>query len=347
MKKKIISIFSGIDALGLGFREHFDIILAVEKEKKACETLIANKDKFHPNLEVLNEDILSISNKKIAEYQGVTGIIGGPPCQPFSSARGEFDPNNDKIKCLFEFARWVNIIQPKFFMFENVKGLISKDKIAIFELFLEQVKSYGYKVEYKVLNSHDYGNAQSRERIVIVGFQKDLKIDYRFPEHVSNNERKYVRDILDDKNFNSQCEPIRERIFELLPYIPEGGNWRSLKTDELLEKALGVNFKKRGGGMTGVCRRLHRDKPCPTLVTSPVFNTTLLAHPLENRALSVTEYKRGQGIPDDYKIVGSIKQQYKFIGNAVPVEMSHAIAKSIHESMLKYEHINRRDLKSF
>ena len=101
-KEKIVSIFSGIDCLGLGFKDYFDVILSVEKDKKACETLSLNKDKYHKNLEVLNTDILEMTDEEILKYKGVSGVIGGPPCQAFSSARGSFNPNDDRIKCIFE-----------------------------------------------------------------------------------------------------------------------------------------------------------------------------------------------------------------------------------------------------
>lgn len=328
MKRRVVSIFSGIDCLGLGVRDNFDVVLAVEVEKKACETLELNKDKFHPNLKVLNQDVCDVPDCIIKEFVGVNGIIGGPPCKPFSTARGTFDPNNDKIKLIYEYLRWVKIIKPEFFLFENVEGLLNKEKFPIFESFLEEAKSIGYRVEFKLLNAHDYGSAQNRKRVIVVGFRDDLNIEFKYPEPVEN--KKYVRDILDSDTTGEYVE-ARDRIKELMPYVPEGGYWKHLKTPELLQKALGVNYEKRSGGMTGICRRLHRDKPCPTLVTSPVYNTTLLYHPIEDRPLSITEYKRGQGIPDSYELVGTLSEQYEFVGNGVPVEMAHEISKAISE----------------
>lgn len=341
MKRRVVSIFSGIDCLGLGFREDFDVVLAVEKEKKACETLVANKEVFHPNLEVWNRDILEVSDSEIEQLKGMDGIVGGPPCQAFSVAKGGFDPEDERIKLIFEYLRWVKIIQPKFFLFENVEGLLQKDKLAIFESFLETAKDLGYKVEYKILNCHDYGSAQKRKRVIAVGFKDNLNVNFAFPKAVEN--KKYVRDIL-DCDVTGEYVEARDRIKEIMPHVPEGGYWKHLKTDELLEKALGVNYKKRAGGMTGVCRRLHRDKPCPTLVTSPVQNTTLLYHPIEDRPLSITEYKRGQGIPQTYNIVGNLRDQYKFIGNGVPVEMAYELSKSISKALDDIESKTDRDI---
>lgn len=338
MKRRVVSIFSGIDCIGMGFREDFDVVLAVEKEAKACATLTANKSNFHPNLEVWNRDICSVKDSEIEQFRDVDGIIGGPPCQAFSTARGTFDPNDERIYLIFEYLRWVKIINPKFFVFENVEGLLFKERISIFEKFIEEASKLGYTINYKLVNSHDYGSAQQRKRVIAVGFRNDLDLKFEFPQPVQN--KKYVRDILDNGNTGEYVE-ARARIREIMPHVPEGGCWKDLKTEDLLEKALGVNYKKRGGGMTGVCRRLHRDRPCPTLLTSPVENTTLLYHPTEDRPLSITEYKRGQGIPESYNIVGTLREQYKFIGNGVPVEMSYEIARAISRTLdTRYDSFN-------
>lgn len=342
MKKKIVSIFSGIDCLGLGFREFFDTVLAVEEEKYACETLVANKEKFHPNMEVLNADIFTIPDSKIEEYKGVTGLIGGPPCQAFSRAKGSYDPDDIRIKGIPEYIRWVRIIDPKFFMFENVKAITDKDKKDKFDFLINELKSLGYSINYSVLNSHNYGNAQNRERMIIVGFKSDLDIDFKFPKPTT--ERKYLRDILDEPGKATDFSKLGPKFEKLMPYVPEGGNWRDLPTEELIKLALGSNYNNRKGGMTGVCRRLHRDKPCPTITTSPNQNTTLMVHPFEDRFLSVEECRRGQGIPDDYQIIGPRGKRYKFIGNGVPVEMANAIAKSIHDSIFEYEYKNKEEL---
>lgn len=336
MKRKVVSIFSGIDCMGLGIRKNFDVVVAVEIEKRACETLIANKDLFHPNLKVFNRDVCSFSDKEIIEFRGVDGIIGGPPCQSFSSARGAFDINDERNNLIFEYLRWVGLIKPKFFLFENVEGLVQASKNELFGCFLNEARGLKYKTYYKVLDSHDYGNAQKRRRVIVVGIREDLNIDFEFPRPVEN--KKFVRDILDTDTIGEYVE-ASERIRELMPHVPEGGYWKDLKTEELLRKALGSSYNNRSGGMTGTCRRLHRDKPCPTLVTSPARNMTLLYHPLENRPLSITEYKRAQGIPENYKIIGTLSQQYKFVGNGVPVEISYEVSKAILNALEKNKDI--------
>lgn len=338
MKRKVVSIFSGIDCLGLGVREKFDVVLAVEKEKQACNTLIANKDKYHPNLEVWNRDITSVTKEEIETFEGVSGIIGGPPCQGFSTAKGKFDPDDERLRYIFDYLDWVEVIKPKFFLFENVKGILQPASIPLFEKFLKKADQIGYDVTYKLIDCHDYGSAQQRKRVFAVGLRKDLNTHFSFPAPV--DQKKFVRDILDKDKVGEYVE-ARPRIKELMPLIPEGGCWRHLKEEKHLIQALGVNYAKREGGMTGKYRRLHRDKPCPTLTTDPVQNNTLLYHPLEDRPLSVTEYKRGQGIPEDYIIKGTVRQQYEYIGNGVPVEAARELAKAISNTLDTLESDNR------
>ncbi len=333
MRKEIISIFSGIDCLGLGFENNFDIILAVEKEKKACATLNANKDKFHPKMNVINKDISEITDDEILKYKDTFGIIGGPPCQPFSTARGEFDPNHKDIKYLWVYVNWIKIIHPIFFVFENVKGFLQKDKLPIFEYFIEQLELLDYDINYKILNSYDYGNVQKRERLIVVGFKKELNVEYEFPKPLGI--KKLVKDILVEDEEIGPCAEYEPKRMEIVPHIPEGGNWRSLKDEELKKKALLGNYTKREGGMTGVYRRLDRNSHCLTLTTSPKQRNTMRIHPTEDRPLSVKEYKRAFGVPEDYKLVASTCQSYKYLGNGVPVEMATCISQSVYDALEK------------
>lgn len=336
--KKVVSIFSGIDCLGLGFRKEFDIVLAVEQMEKACQTLNLNKAEFHPNMEVVNKNIFSIDDEFIKGFQGVDGLIGGPPCQPFSSAKNQFDPNDERISGLSEYIRWVKLIKPKFFMFENTDGLTTKNKKYLLDDFIQQLKDLKYNVYWEVLNSHDYGSVQKRKRVIVVGFREDSspKTPYKFPEPVPSSKRRYVKDVIFLGEEVGECLSYSEERKFIVSHIPEGGNWKSIKDPELLKRAMGANAnpEKQAGGMTGAYRRLSMEDgyACPTITTNPCQRNTMCTHPKEDRPLSVKEYKRIQGIPDNYQLVGSINDKYKFIGNGVPVEMATAIA----ESILKY-----------
>lgn len=330
--EKIVSIFSGIDILGQGFIKQYELALAVELDKTAANILKINKEKYHPNLTIWNRDIYSIKDEEIAQWKGVSGLIGGPPCQPFSPGKHGFDPSDERIKGLIYYLRWTRIIQPEFFIFENTFGLLQGDKKIIFNYFKEEAEKLGYIVNFKILNAHDYGNAQERKRLIVVGVHKTANWTFNFPSPVADNQKKYVRDILRDEPLGD-CVFFSEERASIMKYIPEGGNWKSLPTDELKIKAMGEkNFYRPEGGMTGAYRRLHRDKPCPTIMTSPAQRNTLLTHPIENRPLSVAECARGMGIPDDYQLEGALSNKYKVIGNAVPLELSQAIAQAIADS---------------
>lgn len=333
--KKVVSIFSGIDCLGLGFREDFDIVLAVEQMEKACQTLNANKPKFHPNMKVVNKNIFKIPDEFIKGFEGVDGLIGGPPCQPYSSAKNQFDPNDERIAGLSEYTRWVKLIKPKFFMFENTDGLMTKNKRYLLDDFLEKLSNLGYKVHFDVLNSHDYGSVQKRKRVIVIGFREDLdlKDNYSFPKPIHDSLKRYVKDIINLEEETGECLSYSEERKFIVSHIPEGGNWKSIKDQELLRRAMGANAnpENQAGGMTGAYRRLSMkdDYACPTITTNPCQRNTMCIHPKEDRPLSVKEYKRAQGIPEDYNIVGSVSDKYKFIGNGVPVEMARAISNSI------------------
>lgn len=329
--KKIISIFSGIDCLSLGFSQYFDVVLAVEREKNACATLNFNKSTFHKNLEVIHNDIFQIPDDFILKYKGICGLIGGPPCQPFSPAKSIFDPTDSRILCLTEYIRWVTLLRPDFFMFENTSGLMQKSKIAIFNNFVNEVESLGYDISFDVLNAHDYGSVQNRKRIIVVGFRNDLKCSFKFPRVFK--QKKLVKDIIIENEELGECLMYPPKRKRLISFVPEGGNWRDLPNEELKKEALGGNYENRQGGMTGVYKRLSREGYCPTLTTSPLQRNTMSAHPLEDRPLSVKESKRAQGIPDNYTIIGSLTEKYKYIGNGVPVELASAIAKEIYISL--------------
>lgn len=351
LNKKIISIFSGIDCLGIGFKNNFDVVLAVEQIKNACETLKANKDEYHPNLEILNENIYDIKDEYIARYTDkIDGIIGGPPCQPYSSAKNQFNPNDERISGLVEYVRWIKIVKPKFFLFENTDGLTTKNKKYLLDELLSNLKKLGYNVYWDVLNSHDYGSVQKRKRVIIIGFREDIDSlkNFKFPSSIPESKKKYVKDIINLNEDAGEClRYSKEREF-IISHIPPGGNWKSINDEKLLKRAMGNNASKenQAGGMTGAYRRLSLEDGycCPTLTTNPCQRNTMAAHPIEDRPLSVREYKRCQGIPESYKIIGSTAEKYKFIGNGVPVEMAAHLSNSIYNYLDKLD-ISNKDIE--
>ncbi|WP_182102767.1 DNA cytosine methyltransferase [Niallia taxi] len=336
---KIVSLFSGIDAFGVGFND-FDIALHVEVEKHPCAVLEANKEKYFPGSTIWNRDIYSVKDEEILQWKDATGIIGGPMCQAFSPAKGAFDPNDPRVQGIFEYLRWVRLIQPEFFVMENTAGLAQKNKRFFLDRFIEEAESLGYEVSTEVMNSHHYGNAQNRLRLIAVGVRRDCDWRFSFPSPIPEENRIYAGSIFREDEHDEPCMPFSERRQFLISLVPEGGNWRDV--DEVYQREiLGANFEKREGGMTGILRRVHRLKPLPTLVTSPVQRNTMLGHFFENRPLNLNEYKRGQGLPEDFILNGPLGAMYKAVGNAVPVQLARAINNAIVESRASTSHLKQ------
>jgi DNA (cytosine-5)-methyltransferase 1 len=381
---KIISLFCGIGGLDLGFRkEGFDIVLGIDIDRYAIKSSQLN----FPDTFFLQKDLREISENEMQEIlkkQGVKiddidVIIGGPPCQAFSTS-GKRLGINDKRKnkggdLIYEFLRIVKFVKPPIFVMENVKGLLSTalkhisfyERIELekrgvelpfeykrgsfFLKLLEDIKSIGYKPYYKVLNAADFGSPQKRERLFIVGIREDIEKEFEFPQPLYGDPTKYKEEIEKGKlkpwktlkevigdMYNVQHEYINfpKSWGKYMAFIPEGGCWINLPLElqkEILKGAFDdpsdpKTFGKKGG-RRGFLRRLSWDKPSPTLLTSPVMKASVLGHPSENRPLSVQEYLRIQGFPDDFKLVGSTRVKYKLIGEAVPVPLARAIARQI------------------
>lgn len=331
MKQNIVSIFSGIDLLGLGFASNFNIVLHVEKVKEACDTLCENKHYFGDNT-VWHRDIYTVSDEEIlaVKDKSVIGLIGGPNCQPFSPARGCFNPFDERIKGLTEYLRWVRLLQPQFFVFENTYGLLEGSKKEIFKYFQKEAEHLGYNLSSNILDAHNYGSVQRRKRLICIGIRNSLNCHFELPQETTH--KKVLGDILVTNEKLGECLHYPEERRKIVSCVPEGGNWRNL-SDELQRKALGANYYKREGGMTGVYRRLSRTKPCPTLTTSPCQRNTMCCHPTEDRPLSIAEYSRAFGIPADYKLLGGTRWKYEAIGNGVPVEFATSLCSAIVVSM--------------
>lgn len=224
----------------------------------------------------------------------------------------------------YEFARCVKEVKPKIAIGENVKGLLSHDEGRTIKTMVNVLEELGYDVEYKILRSQYLDIPQKRERLIIIGVRKDLDIKISFPK-----EKDYIIPLREallkcPKSGGQEYPEKKKKIMEL---IPPGGYWRELPVD-LQKEYMGASFYM-GGGKTGMARRLAWDEPSLTLTCSPAQKQTERCHPEETRPLSVREYARIQTFPDDWKFSGSVAQQYKQIGNAVPVNLGYYIGDSI------------------
>ena len=359
MKYNAISLFSGAMGLDLGIEKSgFEIKVALEFDKKACETIKLNR----PNIPIICDDIKKVSTKEILKTaklkkEEVTLVFGGPPCQSFSTAGKRNGFNDEKGNVLLEFIRVVEEIKPKFFIFENVKGLLSaalkhrpinkrggdfpklekeEEFGTVLTYILKRLEKAGYQVDYRLLNSADYGIPQKRERVFFIGSRDGSLIKIPEPTHNQKGEhglKKWVSFEEVFKKFRIERHdyvPYSHERMKYMKYIPKGGgNWRNLP-EEIQEVAMGGAFNSTGGRV-GFYRRINANQPSPTLLTSPIQKSTNLGHPFEDRPLSIQEYKKIQQFPDDWIFYGNMSDIYKQIGNAVPVGLGYVVGKTIIE----------------
>lgn len=331
-KFKVIELFAGAGGLALGI-EHagFETIGLIEIDKSASETLRRNR----PNWRVINEDLEKISPLNLEEYfdikKGALDLLsGGAPCQSFSYAGKRLGLQDARGTLFYHYAVFLQKLQPKMFLFENVRGLLTHDKGATIKNMLEIFEEQGYTVQKKVLNAWDYGVPQKRERLILIGIRNDLINTIKFSFPIQHKYKPILKDILLDcpKSEGSKYSQSKTEIFKL---VPSGGCWRDVPEDIAKDYMKSCWYME--GGRTGILRRLSLDEPSLTVLTSPSQKQTDRCHPLEARPFTIRENARCQSFPDNWIFCGSVSQQYKQVGNAVPVKLAYEIAIKIRESL--------------
>ena len=321
----VLELFAGAGGLALGLEEAgFNAVGLVEIDKYCCETLKGNK----PNWNVIDEDVITVANNGIRNYIGdaeVDLLSGGYPCQSFSYAGKKMGLDDTRGTMFYYYAEILKQVRPKMFLAENVKGLVSHDGGKTLKTMLNVFGEIGYNVEYKVLNAVNYGVAQKRQRVVIIGVRKDLtNVKFKYPKIFDFIPT--LRDALRDVPPSEGIEYSQKKK-KVLSMVPPGEYWRSLP-DEVARDYMGKSYFS-GGGRTGMARRISWDEPCLTLTCSPAQKQTERCHPDEVRPFTVREYARIQSFPDTWNFSGSVGQKYKQIGNAVPVNFAKAIGLCI------------------
>lgn len=362
-----LSFFTGAMGLDLGLeRAGISILLASEIDEPARKTIAANR----PGIELIGDfrDYTPQDIRKLARLppkREIDLIFGGPPCQAFSTA-GKRQAFEDKRGNVFlKFIELILDLQPRYAVIENVRGLLSaplahrphshrghtfppltstEERGGALFFILEMLRAGGYEVSFNLYNSANFGAPQIRERVVILCSRDGQKLPYLSPTH---SREKHSR-LKPWKTFReatktlpkTPCDYVQfpERRLRFYRTLKEGQNWRDLPSD-VQQEALGKSFFS-GGGKTGFLRRLAWDEPSPTLVTHPAMPATDLCHPEEDRPLSIQEYKRLQGFPDSWEVIGSLTDKYRQIGNAVPIRLGLAIGR------LLLAHDAGRELKS-
>ncbi len=321
-----VELFAGAGGLALGLEQAgFSNLLSNDFDKDSCNTLKTNRPDWNiicDSVENLAEqDLLKMLNIKEGELDLLSG---GYPCQSFSYAGKRLGLNDVRGTMFYYYAKILKQLKPKMFLAENVKGLVSHDGGKTLQTMINVFEEIGYRVQYKVLNAWDYGVAEKRERIVIVGIRNDIPVEFEYP--TPYEYKPVLRDALKNvpKSEGASYPQSKKEVFDL---VPPGGCWRDLPED--VARAYMKGSYNLGGGKTGMARRISWDEPSLTILCSPCMKQTDRCHPDETRPFTIRESARIQSFPDSWQFTGSLNSKYKQIGNAVPVNLAKEIGLSI------------------
>lgn len=323
----VLELFAGAGGLAIGLEKAgLKCVALNEIDKWACQTLRENR----PNWNILEGDI---KNFNFSKYKNQIDVVtGGFPCQAFSYAGRKLGLNDARGTLFYEFARVVQEVNPAICIGENVRGLLSHEKGKTLQGMLSILDEIGYNVvPIQVLKAIHYRVPQKRERLILVGIRKDINLEFKYPK--PHNKIFTLKDALKKGELFEADVPLSEGVKypkykkEVLDLVPPKGYWRDLPL-EIQKEYMGGSFYL-GGGKTGMARRIGWDEPSLTLTCSPAQKQTERCHPDETRPFTVREYARIQTFPDNWKFAGSIAQQYKQIGNAVPVNLGQEVGFSI------------------
>ena len=327
-----IELFAGAGGLALGIEKAgFNHIALIEIDKDAADTLKTNRPAWY----VINRDIAKISFLDLDDFfnlkRGELDLLsGGAPCQSFSYAGKRLGLEDARGTLFYHYAKFLQKLQPKMFLFENVRGLLTHDKGKTYQTITDVFHDCGYTIDKKILNAWDYGNAQKRERLITVGIRNDLadKVKFNFPK--PHKYKPVLRDILNNvpESLGAKYSDYKQKLFEM---VPPGGYWRDLPED--IAKDYMQSCWNMEGGRTGILRRMSLDEPSLAVLTAPTQKQTERCHPLEARPFTVRENARIQSFPDDWQFCGSMNSQYRQVGNAVPVNLAYDIALEIKNSL--------------
>ena len=315
-----IEVCAGGGGLSAGLiKSGFTPILLNDNNNDCCKTLKHN----HPDANIVCSSMDKIDYSQYVNK--VDLLTGGVPCQSFSQAglrKGLDDPRGD---LMIKFIEILNLIKPKIFMIENVKGLLTHDDGKTIKKIIEALnKNNLYNISYKCLDASKYDVPQKRERVFIVGVLKNINRSFEFPNE--SLTKKVLKDVLYNVPLSNGAKYNEEKI-NLFKMIPQGGCWVNLP--ETLQKEYLGNSYFSGGGKRGILYRLSMEKSSLTLLCTPSQKQTERCHPLEERPLTMREYARIQTFDDSYEFIGSLNSQYKQIGNAVPVELAKYMGNSL------------------
>lgn len=373
-----ISLFSGAMGLDIGLDQtgRFRLLAAVEKERSFAETITANRDAGHlpGDLKVFNVDIKDLDPLDVLKAAGLRPgeldvLIGGPPCQAFSTAGRRASVQDPRGTLLWDFLRFVEVMRPRFFLMENVRGLLSAalrhralaerpdkggaplapDELpgSVVRLFADDLRSIGsgYHMDCFEVNAVNYGAPQLRERAIFIGNRFNSQVEFPAPTHGNPaGSRAASTELFPNDDSITPWRTLGDAL-RRLPAGPDIIMDFSERKKRFLRmvppgsnwRSLPIEVQQESmgrawhakGGRSGWWRRLSFDLPSPTLVTMPNHASTSLCHPTETRALSLREYAAIQEFPAHWLFCGKTSEQYAQVGNAVPVRLGHVAGELI------------------
>ncbi|MDB2353087.1 DNA cytosine methyltransferase [Luminiphilus sp.] len=349
-----LSFFSGAMGLDLGVEKAgFEVRLACEFDKFCRQTIALNRPSTALLGDITNydaEDILEAA--RLTKDDEIDLVMGGPPCQAFSTAGKRKGFNDDRGNVFLKYLDLAIELNPKYIVIENVRGLLScpmehrphhqrgpefpdlsEDELrgGALNFVLKRLERSGYAYSFNLYNSANFGTPQIRERVIIICSRDGKVPPYLTPTHSADADYglpkwRTLRSAIGRLKKHTHIA-FPEKRLQYYRMLGQGQNWKNLPI-QVQKEAMGNSFYA-GGGKTGFYRRLAWDKPSPTLVTHPAMPATDLGHPEEDRPLSIEEYKRIQEFPAKWKLSGSLTEQYKQVGNAVPLSVGTAVGNLI------------------
>jgi len=332
----VISLFSGCGGLDLGFeRAGFSIPVANEFDKTIWETFKVN----HPNTTLIEGDVRQVTKEDIAQYISgeVDGIIGGPPCQSWSEAGALRGIEDERGQLFFDYIRILKEFKPKFFLAENVSGMLANRHSEAVQNILKLFDEAGYDVSLTLVNAKNYGVAQERKRVFYIGFRKDLNIDFVFPKGSTEDDDKKItlRDIILDLQDTA------------VPAAPKNKhNPAAINNNEYFTGAFSTIFMSRnrvkswdeqGFTVQASGRQCQLHPQAPKMVKFDKNDCRFVeGKEALYRRMTIREVARVQGFPDDFKFIyEDTDNAYKMIGNAVPVNLAYEVAIAIKAALEK------------
>lgn len=324
---KVVSFFSGCGGLDLGFEQAgFKVIYAIDYDKSVAQTYITN----HPSTVYNTRDIRTLTNDEIPECDG---FIGGPPCQSWSVGGKQLGLEDERGKLFLEYIKIINWKKPKFFVIENVEGIILEKHLQTFLGFLNDLQKCGYSIFYDKLNAADFSIPQDRNRVFVIGFKKELNIRFEFP---TKHERKI--------SLKQAIGDINVPPFEYTNYVDSlKYNGRFFNHDVFIgpfdSKFMARNRVRNWDEQSFTIQALAKNCPLHPQAPKMVYinqNCREFVRGQEHlyRRLSIRECARIQTFPDSFKFYyQNIKDGYKMVGNAVPPRLAYNIANSIKKSL--------------